>query len=278
VTLALEIVGIVVAVLLIAGTVLRIRKVRRDEMRELSRPLERRLVSPPPSPYAPSKGFRLLDGSGEPMTRAPLERPRLDPSRQYVFSDAPHTEESSALHARHNDDWFLSRSSHRSTGSLLARGMAIVLGLAVVVAIIVAYAVGHHPPKSSTTTTTTTTTRPPATTTSVPSTLHATSLSGDDATYAAPGARYRVTVTGSRGETWAVYNMGPASTLEWQGPVTVGKSESLVMTGESRITIGSPSSASVIVNGRAVVFPSPLPATLVLVFTPPRSTTTTTTS
>jgi len=63
VILALEIIGIVVAVLLIAGTVLRIRKVRRDEMRELSRPLERRLVSPPPSPYAPSKGFRLLDGS-----------------------------------------------------------------------------------------------------------------------------------------------------------------------------------------------------------------------
>ena len=274
-TLALEIVGIVIAVLLIAGTVLRIRKVRRDEMRELSRPLERRLVSPPPSPYAPSKGFRLLDSSGEPVTRPPVERPRLDPSRPYVFSDSQNVEESSALHTRHNDDWFLSRSSHRSTGSLVARGVGIVLAIAVVVAIIVTYAVEHHSPKNSaSTTTTTTTTRPPTTTTSVPSTLRATSLSGDDASYTAPGARYRVTVTGSRGETWAVYNMGPTSTLEWQGPVDLGKNESLVMTGDSRITIGSPSSASVTVDGRPVVFPSALPATLVLVFTPATSTTT----
>jgi hypothetical protein len=275
VILALEVIGIVVAVLLIAGTLLRIRKVRRDETRELSRPLERRLVSPPPSPYAPSKGFRLLDGSGEPVTRPPLERPRLDPGRQYVFSDSQSPEESSALHARHNDDWFLSRSSHRSTGSLVARSVAIVLAIAVVVAIIVTYAVGHHGPKSSTTTTTTTT-RPPVTTTTVPSALRATSLSGDNANYTAPGTRYRVTVSGSRGETWAVYNMGPTGTLEWQGPVDLGKNESLVMTGDSHITIGSPSSASVTVNGRRVVFPSPLPATLVLVFTPAGSTTTTT--
>jgi hypothetical protein len=276
VILALEIIGIVVAVLLIAGTVLRIRKVRRDEMRELSRPLERRLVSPPPSPYAPSKGFRLLDGSGEPVTRPPVERPRLDPGRSYVFSDAQNSEEMAALHARHNDDWFLSRSSHRSTGSLVARGVGTVLAIAVVVAVIVTYAVEHHSPKKSATTTTTTTTRPPTTTTTAPSTLHATSLSGDDASYTVPAARYRVTVTGSRGETWAVYNMGPTGTLEWQGPVDLGKNESLVMTGDSRITIGSPSSASVTVDGRPVIFPSALPATLVLVFTPAASTTTTT--
>jgi hypothetical protein len=278
VILALEIIGIVVAVLLIAGTVLRIRKVRRDEMRELSRPLERRLVSPPPSPYAPSKGFRLLDGSGEPVARPPVERPRLDPGRPYVFSDSQNSEETGALHARHKDDWFLSRSSHRSTGSLVARSVGIVLAIAVVVAVIVTYAVEHHSPKKSATTTTTTTTRPPTTTTTVPSTLHATSLSGDDASYTVPAPRYRVTVTGSRGETWAVYNMGPASTLEWQGPVDLGKQESLVMTGDSRITIGSPSSASVTVDGRPVVFPSALPATLVLVFTPAGPTTTTTTS
>jgi Tfp pilus assembly major pilin PilA len=274
VILALEIVGIVVAVLLIAGTALRIRKVRRDEMREVSRPLDRRLVSPPPSPYAPSKGFRLLDGSGEPVTRPPVERPRLDPARPYVFSDSQNSEESSALHSRHNDDWFLSRSAHRSTGSLVARVMVIVLVIAIV-AIIVTYAVEHRTPKHSVTTTTTTTTRPPTTTTVVLTSLHATTTSGDDANYTVARARYRVTVTGSRGESWAEYNMGPASTLEWQGPVDLGKEESLVMTGDSRITIGSPSSASVTVDGRPVVFPSPSPATLVLVFTPASSSTTT---
>jgi len=278
VTLALEIVGIVVAVLLVVGTVLRIRKVRRDEVRELSRPLERRLVTPPPSPYAPSKGFRLLDGSGEPLTRAPLERPRLDPARQYVFSDAQNPEESVPRQTRHNDDWFLSRSSHRSTGSLIARSVVVVLVVLVVAAIIVSYAVEHRSPQSSTTTTSTTTTRPPTTTTTLLSPLHASALSGDDATYSAPAARYRVTVTGSRGESWTAYNMGPSNTLEWQGPVDLGKKESLVMTGDSRITIGSPSSASVTLDGRLIIFPSPLPATLVLVFTPAESATTTTTS
>lgn len=272
-TLALEIAGIAVAVLLIAGTILRIRKVRRDETRELSRPLERRLVSPPPSPYAPSKGFRLLDGSGEPLTRPPLQRPRLDPGRQYVFSDPQGPDESSAQHARHNDDWFLSRSSHRSTSSLVARGVGLVLAIVIVAAVIVTYALGHHPPTPPASTTTTTTTTGAPTTTTLPSALHATSLSGEDAHYSAPGARYRVTVTGSRGETWAVYNMGPASTLEWQGPVALGQNESLVMAGSSRITLGSPSSASVTVDGRPVVLPSPLPATLVLVFTPAPATT-----
>jgi hypothetical protein len=217
-----------------------------------------------------------LDGSGEPVTRAPVERPRLDPGRQYVFSDSQNSEESSALHTRHNDDWFLSRSSHRSTGSFVARSAAIILAIVIVVAIIVTYALDHHTTKNSASTTTTTTTHPPTTTTTMPSALRAISLSGDDASYTAPGTRYRVTVTGMRGETWAEYNMGPTSTLEWQGPVDLGKNESLVMTGDSRITIGSPSSASVSVDGRPVVFPSPLPATLVLIFTPTGPSTTTT--
>jgi hypothetical protein len=263
--LALEIVGIVVAVLLIAATVLRIRKVRRDGMRESSQPMDRRLVSPPSSPYAPSKGFRLLDGAGESLTRPPVERPRLDPGRQYVFGDSQNLEEASTLHTRHNDDWFLSRSSHRSTSSLVTRSVGVILAIAIVVVVIVAYAVDHRPPKGSASTTTTTT-RPPTTTTTVSGSLHATSLSGHDATYVVSGARYRVTVTGSRGETWATYTMGPSGTLVWQGPVDLGKDESLVMVGDSRIAIDSPSSASVTVDGRAVIFPLPLPTTLVLAF------------
>jgi hypothetical protein len=274
VILALEIVGIVVAVLLIAGTALRIRKLKRDESRELSKPLERRLVSPPPSPYTPSKGFRLLDGSGEPMTRPPVERPRLDPERQYVFSDSASGDESSALHTRHNDDWFLSRSSHRSTASLVARSVAVVVVAALVVIVVVAYYVNRQPGKRASSTTTTTTTHPRTTTTTstIPSAFHAVSVSGDDATYNVPATRYRVTVTGALGETWAVYNMGPTSTLEWQGPVDQGHDESLIMTGNSRVTLGSPSSATVSVDGKSVVFPAALPPTLVLVFTSKAST------
>ncbi len=60
--------------------------------------------------------------------------------------------------------------------------------------------------------------------------------------------------------------MGPHSTLEWQGTVAPGNRESLRMIGDSQITIGAPKSASVTVQGKPVVFPTPLPATLVLSF------------
>jgi hypothetical protein len=278
VTVALEILGIVVAVLLLAGTALRIRKLRRDDLRESSHPLDRRLVSPPPSPYTPSKGFRLLDGSGEPLTRPPVERPRIDPARQYVFGESPSSDDPGVVHARHNDDWFLSRSAHRSTASLVARGLVVVVVIAVIVAVVVAYGLDHHhtPGKSKGSTTTTllhTTTTTTTTTAALPASFLPTSASGDDANYRVAATSYRVTVVGARGESWAEYNMGPSSTLEWQGPVDQGAHESLVMRGDSRVTLGSPSSASVSVDGRPVVFPTPLPATLVLVFTAKGSTT-----
>src|SRR5271154_7007705 len=114
VMLALKIAVGVVVVLLLVGTVLRIRKLRRDEMRELAKPVERRLMTPPPSPYAPSKGFRLLDESGQPIARPPQERPRLDPHRHYVFSELSGAgDETVSSHRRHDDEWFLSRSSQR---------------------------------------------------------------------------------------------------------------------------------------------------------------------
>ncbi len=69
VMLALKVIAVIVVLILALGTFLRVRKLRRDEMRALSKPVERRLMTPPPSPYAPSKGFRLLDGAGEPLAR-----------------------------------------------------------------------------------------------------------------------------------------------------------------------------------------------------------------
>ncbi len=272
--LALKIIVAVVVVLLVLGTVLRIRKLRRDEMRELSRPVERRLMAPPPSPYAPSKGFRLLDDSGEPLARPPLERPRLDPHRRYVFNELSGTsEETVPSHLRHNDDWFLSRSSQRSTLSIVLRRLGVLLAVALVGVVVGTYYVDHHPskePPASTTTSNSTTT-----TTSFPSAFEPTSASGDDANYDVPASKYQVVVRGLKGPTWVVFEMGPSNTLEWQGTVPMGKVEALTMTGNSRITIGSPSNASVHVKGSPVTFPSSLPATLVLVFTPTTSTTST---
>lgn len=242
-------------------------------MRELSKPLDRRLVAPPPSPYAPSKGFRLLDESGEPQERAPVERPRLDPNRHYVFSEStPSGEDLVPSRARHNDDWFLVRSSNRSTVSIVLRRVGVVVLLALVVTVVVTYYYNQHPARPATTTTTTTTTSRPSgagtttTTVAFPSSFSATTTSGSDATYDVPAHRYEVTVTGAHGPTWAVYLMGAKNTLEWQNTVALGRHESLTMVGDSKVTIGSPSSATVTVDGRPVNFPTPLPTTLNLVF------------
>jgi hypothetical protein len=282
-TLALKIAALVIVLLVLVVASLRFRKLRRDLSRESSIPLERRLVAPPPSPYAPSKGFRLLDAAGEPLVRPPVERPRLDPERRYVFNDSPsNDEEIASSRVRHNDDWFLSRSSHRSASSIASRRVGVTLLVVAIVASLVAYYVIHHAkvtPTSSATITTTTlaTTSTTTTTTTVPvfpSSFVATSTSGEDAIYRVPTSKYRVTVTGSLGATWAVYKMGPSNRLEWQGTVAKGHVELLTMTGNSRITIGSPTNATVHVDGRPVTFPTPSPATLILVLNAVRATST----
>ena len=286
VILVLKIVAVLVVALLVVGTALRVRKLRRDDTRELSKPVERRLFSPPPSPYEPSKGFRLLDDAGDPVARPPVERPRLDPNRHYVFSESSsHTDEVVASHSRHGDDWFLTRSSHRSAFSIVMRRLAIIVLIGLIIAVIATYYVNHHSPKvpkgtSSDSTTSLTTTAASATSTKAafPTSFTAASTSGDDANYSVPASSYQVVVSGTRGATWAVYNMGPNNTLEWQGIVAKGHVESLKMRGNSRITIGSPSNATVSIRSSPVIFPTHLPPTLVLVFSATTATTTTTTT
>jgi hypothetical protein len=268
VTFALEAAGGFVAAVILVAVGLRMLKLRREGARESVPMDDRRLVAPPPSPYEPSKGFRLINEAGQPLERPPVQRPRLDPERHYVFSDAAtHNDDALPLQLRHSDDWFLSRSAHRSTAYIILRAVGVILLIAIVIAVITAYYVDHShtPPKGASGTTTTTTTAP-QTTTTVPVAFRPTATSGEDADYSIPAARYRVTVTGARGESWTEYNMGPANTLEWQGAVDQGQDKSLVMTGSSQITLGSPSSAAVSVDGHRVIFPAPLPVTLVLVF------------
>jgi hypothetical protein len=122
------------------------------------------------------------------------------------------------------------------------------------------------PPATTTTTTKSHSTTTTTTSLALPSSFVATSTSGQTSTYRVPLKQYEVVVHGALGPTWAVYKMGPQSTLEWQGTVKQGYVESLKMIGDSQITIGAPKSASVTVEGKTVVFPSPLPTTLVLSF------------
>ena len=261
--LAVKIIIIVVVILVVGVAALRIRKLRRDEIRELSRPVERRLMSPPPSPYAPSKGFRLLDGPLDATRRPEPLRPRLETDREYVFSETqmPGDGEVVPTHLRHNEQWALSKSARRSASFTGLRVAVIALIVVIIIGGLGLYLQHLHSKNVATTTTTTTTSAA-----NLPSSFVAESTSGETATYRVPLKNYLVVVHGALGPTWAVYKMGPHSTLEWQGTVRQGTVESLQMIGDSQITIGAPKSASVTLEGKAVVFPSPLPSTLVLSF------------
>jgi hypothetical protein len=266
--LVVKIAIVVVVVLVVAVAALRIRKLRRDEIRELSKPVERRLMSPPPSPYAPSKGFRLLDGPLDSNRRPEPLRPRLETDREYVFSESqmPGDADVVPTQHRHSEEWALSKSARRPASYTGLRVAIVAVAIIAVVGALGYFLQHRHPPASPTTTTTTKPRSTTTTTLAIPSSFVATSTVGQTATYSVPLKKYRVVVSGAQGPTWAVYEMGPHSTLEWQGTVTRGHQESLQMIGDSAITIGAPHSASVTVDGKPVVFPSPLPTTLVLSF------------
>lgn len=267
---AWKVVVAVVVLVLLAGAALRIRKLRRDEMRELSKPVERRLMTPPPSPYATSKGFRLLDGPIEATQPGQPARPRLETDRSYVFSETQMSAPDDVRPAaqRHQVDWALSRSDRRSSLSSTGLRVAVFALIAVLAVGTVGYLVQHHSSAQTGSTTTTTSRATANSTTSTPprwpSSFVAVSRSGQFVTYRIPSSTYQVVVTGALGATYALYQMGPEQTIEWQGTLARGQSESLRLTGNAIITIGAPRDASVTVGGSPVVFPSPPPSPLTL--------------
>jgi hypothetical protein len=258
----------VLAAVTLAVVALRLRKLRRDERRLLSRPVDRRLMSPPPSPYQPSQGFRLLDGADPHEVRPTPPRPRLEPSRDYIFSElsGPAGDERPVLPNRHNADWALARSQHRAASAGGGLRLLVVVIVLVAGASVVGYALRHRATPHAGTTTTTA----PTTTTTWPASFVAvaTSAANKTATYSVPSSSYVVNVTGAAGAVWTVYRMGAANTLEFQGTVASGHTESLRMTGPSQVTLGSPHNARVSVGGSPVTLPTPLSAPLTLFFTP----------
>ena len=124
---------------------------------------------------------------------------------------------------------------------------AVVALIVAVAAVLVTYYLDRHPSKGPAAGTTTTTTLRQRTTTTVRHSLVVlpTSTSGNEAFYRVPAPRYQVEVTGAHGPTWAVYNMGPRSTLEWQGTVAHGSTKSLTMIGDSRSPSARPRARSV---------------------------------
>ena len=164
-TLALKLIVLIAVVIVVTIAALRIRKLRRDELRAMSRPVERRLMSPPPSPYAPSKGFRLLDGPVEEQRRPQPARPRLEADRDYVFSESqlPSEETIVPSYLRHNEKWALSKSARRSTSTAGLR--VVVIAIVVVILLGALWLYVDHRKTPGTKPPTTTTTAPRTTTT-----------------------------------------------------------------------------------------------------------------
>ena len=140
-TVAIEVVVAIVVAGLLAAGLLRWRKIRRDERRLSDTGT---LISPPPSPYQSAKGFRLLDGETPPPHHEPAPL-RLESSREYVFGETTPIEEEEVSIGPHRHDvqWALDRSAHRSP--LVYRRRVVVALLVAVVVIVGAFLLAHHP-------------------------------------------------------------------------------------------------------------------------------------
>ena len=108
--------------------------------------------TPPPSPYKPSRGFRILDGS-EPDAPHEVQRPRLDPDKEFVFSDplASAGETAGVPHLRHDERWALDRSMRRAPHPRVRRRRwawaLIVVALVAALAAVLwwpHHSTGHH--------------------------------------------------------------------------------------------------------------------------------------
>ena len=145
-TLVIKVVLAVLIVVVFVAVGLRFWKLRRDQDRGRSTKIDRRLLSPPPSPYATSKGFRLLDDSSDSTQPSEPPRPRLEADHEYVFSETqlPPYDMGNPAPLRHDEHWALSRSARR--GKLSAAGMrTLIIVLLIVLALIVAaFYLSHH--------------------------------------------------------------------------------------------------------------------------------------
>lgn len=150
----LIVIGIVVVLVVVAGAIWWGRS-RHDARHDARDP---HLLSPPPSPYAPSQGFRLVDGESAPApaARPTPARPRLD-ARDYVFGDASLTGEDSLVATRHGSNWALERTTRRRRRKWRSRQWMRLGVVVLVVALAAGYALQRGRPSTTTTTTTTTT-------------------------------------------------------------------------------------------------------------------------
>ncbi len=129
--LLIQIAGGVVLVFLIVAFFVRGR-VTRHERPTPKKSRSRTEFRPtlPPSPYQPSRGFRILDGT-EPVPSPPVQPPRLDPRKEFVFNDTQLAsgESISPPQLRHDEKWALDRSMRHAPQLHVRRRRRFVGGL-----------------------------------------------------------------------------------------------------------------------------------------------------
>lgn len=246
----LVVIVLVVVVLVIVGGALWWRAQRREEGHATHATHDSRLVTPPPSPYQPSQGFRLVDGESQPApeVRPTPARPRLD-ARDYVFGESTVTGDDGLAAARHDSHWALERMTRHRRRKWRSRQW-MRLGVVVLIVVLAAGYVlqrGHPTGPTATTSTTVSTTWPAS--------FAATSTGIHSSRVAVPTTRFSlkvlasapvsVVVTGAT-HTYAHVTLasGQSVTREVKGSVTVKLSALAVTVSLNGSPLNLPSDAT----------------------------------
>jgi hypothetical protein len=182
---------------------------------------------------------------------------------------------------RRGRDVSIARMSHRPRrlGAPIAAA-AVVIVLVTGLAIAGAHSRSPHSTTTSTTGHTHTKTTGTTTTTTVPkpTTFTPSSTTSEGGTYSLPFPSYTITFKATTGNCY-VQITNSAGQVPYAQVLDAGATEQMVLTGNSEVVLGAPSSITVEIDRTPVSFPTPVPAPLHLNFeasTPTTSTTTTT--
>lgn len=231
-----------------------------------------------PNPGTPSQPVVGEDGRIEISSSASRRRP-VDESGEPPRSPGRSPGRPQPATYRRGRDVSIARMSHRP------RRLGAPIAAAVVVIVLVtglAIAGAHSRPHGTTTTTThkrntrptqsTTTTTAPRPTTFTPS-----STNSEGGSYALPFPSYTLSFKATTGNCYVQITNASGQTPYAQ-VLDAGATYQLVLTGNSQVVLGAPSSVTVQVDRTPVTFPTPLPAPLHLTFeasSSPSNTTTT---
>jgi len=244
----IKVIGAVVLVLVVGValgvTVLRVRKLRRDEMRAMGRVAQSHL---PPAPYQRAQGFRLVDSTTSQPTPRVVQRPRLDPDTRYVFGETISPKDDvPTFVGRHDRRWALERSDRAPGLSLFTKAVLGVLVLAVVGA---GWWIANHHDRTHHATT--------VSKVSVvwPRTLRATSSSTGEASYVVPVTTYTLVVRTFADSLQLTVSSTQSNTVDFSGTIAANQQRSVSASGATTVTL-STADVGLRIHQRRVILPA----------------------